>query len=381
MLNNKIISYIYQKIFHEEYLIEQLLKLSIGNCTKIDVIRLFKIKQNWVKVMRLIKENQLENIIYQTIYKNHLEKYIPQDILKKINIDNLIMQYLISLQKKEFEGIIINFSKKKIDFLVMKTFLYKKSLQLNTISKIRNDLDLLIPIHQFKKAAKLLFYLGYKYYPDHYEKKGKSSIEEIDFYIPQSQEIFKKNKISIELHTTIVDTFDYFKETFNLHDNQIITEYLYKDHIYVNKNPPHIKVFSPTSLLISLFLHSFIQHNFQSSSSLYEAFVIYKKYNKEIDWQKIEKLMLVWKLEQYFIIYVILLHDFFSGQYDKNISTYLHNYHKKLSFKDKIIYSYLRYKLLHPSKFLVIGEKEKEWTRAIISNKVLRLIMSKIRDD
>ena len=100
MLNNKIISYIYQNIFHEEYLIEQLLQLSIGNCTKIDVIRQFKIRQNWGKVMRLIKENQLENIIYQTIYKNHFEKYIPQDILKKINVDNLVMQYIISLQKK-----------------------------------------------------------------------------------------------------------------------------------------------------------------------------------------------------------------------------------------------------------------------------------------
>ena len=83
MLNNKIISYIYQNIFHEEYLIEQLLQLSIGNCTKIDVIRQFKIRQNWGKVMRLIKENQLENIIYQTYIKIILKNIFLKIFLKK----------------------------------------------------------------------------------------------------------------------------------------------------------------------------------------------------------------------------------------------------------------------------------------------------------
>lgn len=375
----------YKHFFPEQYLIEILCKATSTNTSinKKEIIQLTQRKSfSWQKLISLIRANHLSKIILDFINIHNLGSYFPSSFIKQINLDQLKIEYFYNYHIKQSSLILRNLLKNRIEFVVMKTYPFNDILFNKQPYKIYCDLDILIPIHHFKKTANILLKNGYKYFPSHRNRKGSNYIPFIDFYCPKTQEVFKKNGHQVELHTTIVDNFFFDIKILNEKTNQYITNTFFFNSKTKAFRNLKIKAFTPSDLVISLFLHSFFQHNLQSGVTYYEFFLIFKKLRKVIQWDYIIKFIKRIKMEPYFLWFLYLFNDLYPNTLPSKINRSVKNYKQSLKVQHKLLFLYMKYKIFHPTKFLLnpAKEKEKELCWSIIDNQLLKLIGSKIRN-
>ncbi len=381
MITKTLLNYFHQKLFPEERLIEMLCSFNITNNPTQEKINTYLIthKINWGKFENLVIHNQLIPSILDCFNDRNLKSSFPLEIRQKLEYHYLSIQYIAQFQHKQFSTILTKLAEYKLDFLVMKAYLFDKQLFKGKYYRARCDLDLLVPVNQFEGISTYLFDIGFKHFHDHYTKEGKSNISSGNFYLPLSQEIFKKKDLLVEIHSSVVDIFDFLHPVLDKETVRYITNKLYLNAKTRIINGKKIKVFSNPDLLLSLFLHNFFQHNLQLGIRFQESALITMKLINNSDWDYIIKFVTSIKMKAYFIWYLYLLNDIYPDIFRSKIKIEINKLEKKLQFQQKILLFFMRYKIFHPTNFPqdAMKEKEKEWCWAIMSNTLLQLLFHK----
>lgn len=378
----KLLPFFYKQLFPEECLVELLCQLEICKKTGAEDAASFSQKKiHWSRFLELLKNNQLllSSLIDRIFIE--LKPHLPRRFQKELIKYQLIISYTIQQQNKEYLSMIKKLAKSELDFVVMKTYQYSRELSGLQEFRMRSDLDLLIPIYEFKKATQLLLAEKYQYFPSHSSKAGLNTFPMINFHPPKTQEIFKRKNYTIELHTTIVDNFYFYIKPIDEKTNRLITHQLYEGSQEIFTKKQKIKRFLPTELFISLFLHSFFQHNLQGGITFYEFALVIKKFQKRIKWKQLIFFMKKIKMQKYFFWFLLLLDSLYPNILPPYILKKIRKYEKGLKFKHDLLFFYMRYKIFHPTNFLDDRrELEKEWCWAILDNKLLKLILHKIKN-
>lgn len=324
------------------------------------------------RLEQLIKTNKLEKLVLKIIQELQLSDFLHKGLEKSLVKKGMVIEVIFNRRFKDSLKIMSSLAKARCDFVVLKTYLFRQKYFDGEAHKIVADLDLLVPVREFSKAYKVLLQDDYRYIPNLISLDKPGSISNVAFYAPKDQEFFVKGKYIVELHSTIVDTFDFYsiKKFFNKEINTRITQELFEKIEYVEVNGLRLKVFLPNQLFISLFLHTFLQHDFQGSISFYEAAVTIRK--EKIDWKYVEFFIKKYRLTPFFEWYMCLLDDLFPYLLDKNLKRKIENYKRKFSLKQNLLFYFMRYKIFNPTNYLTNPErlKEKDWTWAIIGGKL-----------
>lgn len=377
---------IFKRIFREEHLLQLMCQAHMNpddferNKTALSLSHW---RVNWEKLVKLTWINNLQTIVLEVLKFHSLMKYLPLNHQKKlIRMDIFTRLYHASHLKKS-QIILKNMLKRNINFVVMKTYSLNQELFEGTSIKIPLDLDLMIPIREFKKSSIILLESNYEYLPNHKSKKGSRYISNLDFYAPRSQEIFKKGKHTIELHATITDTPGFsIGPVITDSSNQSITQKLFSGTRKVSFQKIKVKVFKPNQLLISLFLHSFIQHNLQSGISFYEFAKVIQVYKKDLDWSYVDEFMEKYGLIPYFNWFLYLFNDLYPHILPDTVVKRLSEYERSLKPQHLLLFLYMKYKIFHPTNFARAHSKEiqKELCWAVMDNRFLKLGLQKAKN-
>jgi hypothetical protein len=384
MLNKYIQLYIQNTFFVEERLLNKICLLHLNKKASKGVINrlLINSKINWARFFNLLEKNRLQVVAYKTIKDCKLEAEFPKELIEKLLKSYLEIQMLSIKHQLQSKRVLIALNRGKLNYLVMKPYFLYERLYKNEFYKIPADLDLLLPVAQFQPAFSILKDLNYNYYAEINDKKPSSNIPGDLFYNPKSQEIFKKKAHMVELHTKIVDTFHFLPEPLISADkNATITHELFSRGKRTNFKGVTIKAFSLNDLLISMFLHSLIQHNAQISLSLHEWLKILLEFEHKIDWNYILTFIKKYKLEKHFLYYLSLTDTLYPKTLPQKIGKKVQIYNKQLNMFQKILLKFMCYKVFNPTYFAqdIRKEKEKEWFWAIIANNFGGLLFNKVK--
>jgi len=167
----------YIKYFPEERLLEMLCGYSLCQRPTKKLINQYLLNQriNWKEFTDLVINNHLIPIVIDYFNNSRGINLIPSFTRQKLEHYYLTIQYINKFQNQQFFSILSALSELKIDFLVMKGYLFDNQLFKKEYYRARCDLDLLVPMSQFEKISVYLLQTGFRYYHDHYEKKGKKS--------------------------------------------------------------------------------------------------------------------------------------------------------------------------------------------------------------
>ena len=372
----------YIKYFPEERLLEMLCGYSLCQRPTKKLINQYLLNQriNWKEFTDLVINNHLIPIVIDYFNNSRGINLIPSFTRQKLEHYYLTIQYINKFQNQQFFSILSALSELKIDFLVMKGYLFDNQLFKKEYYRARCDLDLLVPMSQFEKISVYLLQTGFRYYHDHYEKKGKKSFRSGPFYKPNTQEIFKKKGLLVEIHTSIVDYLPLIQPALDEKTIMNITNYFFSHAQLKTINGYKIKVFSDRDLLLSSFLHNLIQHNLQLGIRLHESAQIIRKLINQNDWIHIWKFISWINLTMDFTWFLHLLFIIYPSLFSFEIKRIVNKHEEKLCFYQLLVFYFMRYKVFHPTNFPqnTSKEKEKEWCWAIIDKKVLSLFAQKI---
>lgn len=384
---NLNLDHFYNNLFQEELLLKKLCSLNIReNTTEYEKVRDQIIEKsiniNWRKFIKLVQINRLQTVILETLESYKFTELLPLKIQRELVKLSFSTRLYCSDHLSETKKILKAFNKESISFVVMKTYALSDSLFGVGRYKTSIDIDILVPVDEFKKAAFILLRSGYKYFEKHSSLSGLSKLPYGDFFLPKNQEIFKKANHDVELHTTIVDTFYFLpKPILSERDNRKATDELCKSAEYVSFQGLKVRAFAPTQLFLSLFLHSFFQHNLQFAITYYECAVIILKFDKNLDWNWIFDFVKRYELKPYFLWFLCIFNDLYPGMLPKKIALKVNKYQGSFGTKHKVAFFYTKCKVFHPTNFLKdpLKEREKEWLWAIINNNLTKVFFLKLR--
>lgn len=376
--------FFYNNLFPGEHLLEQLCRLSFfsnknthyhNNIPKIKGI-------NWYRFFHLVRHNKLQVVVAKTFSLDQVKSLIPDFIYKKIVLDRLLIQFYEEKQQKEFYQLLKKIGNSNLNIVVMKTFVYLPEILTDTL-KVHCDLDLLVPTNSFKGVVSLLSQLGYKYVFDSSRADKKfSSSHSVDFYLPKSQEVFKKNGYTVELHATVVDSFPFLLNSLDLEKNQRMTQELYNNSVKTSYKDLIVKAFSPSAVILNFFLHSFFQHNLQSALTFYEFAHLIKTFGKKIDWNFVMLFTKKYDLQPYFLWFLCLFNELYPHTLPFRIQKKVNKYKNSLQILQLFLFYYMKYKIFNHTNFFGNYEKErqKEWAWTIINKNLLKFIYLKIKN-
>jgi hypothetical protein len=332
---------------------------------------------DWEKFIRIIRQNQLQTVYKAVLDSLHSHGKIPDIIYKQLVVDQLVVTHQASLQKKEFIHVVKTLSRARVHFLVMKTFLYSTRLFGKNPLKISCDLDLLIPVNEFQRISALLIHDGYVWYENHHRKH--TVVDYInDFYIPREEEIFQKGAYEIELHTTIVDTYSF--ESLALSDKNCrrLTQELFNSAVKINYLGLGVYTFSPTDLVISLFLHSYYQHNFIGLLRYYEVAKLIQHYSGSIRWSRIFSIIEKYNLTIYFLWYLSFFTALFPSALPQHVTQRVTAFQEKLTGFQLIIYYFMLHKVFYPNN--EFSDKQKGVIWAMMGRKFGQYVISALQN-
>ncbi len=318
--------------------------------------------RRWENIIDIIRQNQLQIILYDIIIQ---DDSVPQDIKRKLIGDHLTIIHQIREQEREFLHILRRMNTSGVRYAVMKTFVMAKTLFQHPI-KASCDLDILVPIADFQKAATVLLESGYQRFRDH-ATPDFITRPTGDFYIPLGEEIFKKGTLTVELHTTLVDTIAFPSRILNEQLNRRLTQELYAHtavHLY---RGVRVRIFDPSSLFLGLFIHTLYQHNYQSLLRYYEAARLLWVSGEAIDWIYILNVIKRYRWAAYFFWYLSLLNDFFPEVLPNKIRMLTRKYMQSLSLTQLMFYAVLKRQAFHP-KDGEFNDNQKRLCWVIIDN-------------
>ena len=288
----------------------------------------------------------------------------PKEFFQEIIADQIAIQLFSTIKKRVVVKIIKLFTRAGVRFVVMKTLPYENSLFRSPI-KISGDLDILLPVSEFYQAAQILMHEGYKLYINHEDIDRFSSPTEPS-YIPKGEEIFKKGSLTVELHTTIVDTLSFSSQRLSEQSNRNIT-----NELYVQKRPMvyggiRCYAFSPTALFINLFLHCFYQNNYQSVIRYIEAARLLRIFSRTIDWNYIWTFIHKYQFTDNFVWYLSLLEDLIPQSLPENEIETIKQAKLRWSPLQWVGYPVIKRLLFHPHDFCYT-QYQKKLTWVIIN--------------
>lgn len=384
MIIQSFLNALFKKMYREKYIIQLLCHahLKKDKSKKKETTQLLESHNfNWKTFIQLVHNNKLYKVVVETLEYLSLSEKIPNQIYKKILKGAFTADLYSSKHAKETTTILKDIYAHNLKAVVMKSYAMTQFIFETTGFKTTLDVDLLISIYDFKKVSKILLQQDYLYFQDHHTKRGTEAIPNPDFYHPKSQEIFKKGTHTIELHTTIVDTFDWFAlPIINQEKNKAVTQELFSKTQEIQFQDIKALVFSPEALVISLFLHMLFQHNLQIGISHYEFAKIITILKSRLNWKYIHRFTEKYNLAPYFLWFLLLLESQYPQILPKQTSLKVSQFNDKLKIHHRLLLFYMKKKILNPTKFLegINKEREKEWCWAIIGNNLKRTILRKI---
>lgn len=327
--------------------------------------------RRWEKILDIIRQNQLQIILYDVIIQ---DDSIPQDIKRKLIGDYLTVTHQIREQEREFLHILRRMNTGEVRHVVMKTFPVAKQLFQAPI-KASCDLDILVPIADFQKAATVLLESGYQRFIDH-ATPDATTHPTGDFYLPLGEEIFKKGPFTVELHTTLVDTIAFPSRILNEGLNRQLTQELYLRTSARSYKRVYVRTFDPSSLFLSLFMHTLYQHNYQSLLRYYEAARLLWVSGGAIDWTYVQDVIKRYRWSSYFFWYLCLLNDFFPEVLPNKIRALTRKHMQSLRPMQLVLYAILKRQAFHP-KDGEFNDSQKRLCWAIIDNNFFSSLLGK----
>jgi len=377
----KLLEYLFQKTYPEIYILRALLArtFKINSAGENPSRSNFQITFNNNKLLKIVTENKLNHIILELCNRDKVVENLFRDLLPELNKNEIADILLFKRHQTLSVKIMSILTKNACDFVVMKTYLLKKDLYNNQTIKITADLDLLVPLKEFNKISSILIREGYKHLPVKKGTKGAGPAIFSPFYQPKTQESFQKNNHIIEVHTVVVDTFKFlaYKE-FNRRINEKLSDQLYRGTRYIRLGANRVKVFRSEDLLISLFLHSFFQHNMQIVISYYEVASVLSK--NKLDWNYLEKIVRNYSLDAFFWWYMSILDELFPNVCNIIVKKKIRDFRHSFSLSQKFFFKYMGYKIFMPSRFRKSPnkEQEKELYWSIIRNNLFSVLIQRI---
>lgn len=337
---------IYKSLFPDEYCMEYLLQIRNGKQIHKTSPHIEFKNIHWEKIFSLIRQNSIQTIFNTKIYKT----IMPRDIYFRIAGDLFYNDKYSISQNKEFNNVLTKLHNAHVNFLVMKTYLQSNQLFGKQAHKIYLDLDILMPISEFRKSSQILLQDGYHWFSNHSDKHAPDDYL-TDFHIPKQEEIFKKNMYDIEIHTKLLNTESFNSTVLSQWQNRQLTQKLFDNSINVPYAGMTIKTFSPTSMLMNLFLHHFYQHNYQGVIRFYEFAKLIDVSGDNIKWENIIHLLDKYYLQSYFLWYLCLLENLFPLKLPAFIIKKVTSFKKKFSILQLIIFFGMRYLIFHSRDF------------------------------
>lgn len=304
---------------------------------------------NWQRLLKLIRQNRLQVVCKDSFNSQVFQSVAPKEFSGQIVTDQIAIQLFSTIKKRVVTKIIKLFTRVGVRFIVMKTLPYENVLFRSPI-KISGDLDILLPISEFYQAAQILLREGYKLYINHEEVDRFSSPTEPS-YIPKGEEIFKKGSLTVELHTTIVDTLSFSSQRLTEQSNRTITNELYAKKRTVVYGGIRCYAFSPTALFIHLFLHCFYQNNYQSVVRYIETARLLQIFSHTIDWNYIWSFVHKYQFTDNFVWYLLLLEDLIPQSLPKTELEKIKQARLLWSPLQRVIYPIMKRLLFHPQDF------------------------------
>lgn len=375
----------YKILCPEEYLINLLCQYSLKPGQNSKDLIISYIKKGNLDLKRFVKiviTNKLSSPILETLRKVKMLEKFPKAVKKTLIKEVLITKFLDKKQKENSRSVLKNLLDNHSSFVVMKY--YSRSSAQTEEASIRKheDIDLLIPVNEFRSVSELLLSKGYLYYPECKPFDGLKFIPDGDFYLPDSEELFIKEHHNIELHLKIIDVFGYYPPLIPSKSDVVnITQELFNSAKPFEFLDIKVKTFPPTQIFLSLFLHSFFHHNMQSRVDFYETSIMLDKLRSEIDWNYIFKFVERFNLKQYFLWYSSFLNDLQPGIIPDKFLKIILRYRKSFKVHQHFLYWLLKYKVFHPTKSFENPKRRFEYELywAVIKGKLIRLILHKMR--
>ena len=332
---------------------------------------------NWERFVRILCQNQLELLLHKNISQNQLFKNIPQQTQKQLIALYLTETRIARSKSDEFTRIIKKLNHLHIPYVLMKTFGYTIKLFHSAIPKLYSDLDILIQVKNFAHTRVLLEKEGYNLYLTHTEKAVQQQ-NFSDFYTPKGEEIFRKKEFEIELHTTVARTLSIDSRVLSDISLRSLTQEFYKDTQNTTYQKQNIRVFSPTSLFVTQFIHLFFQHNYQGIMRYCELAKIMTSFYDKINWSFVLILLEKYKLRSYFRWFLFLLNDIFPSTVPAILMKEFSIKNKHLNIVEFILYRFIKYQMFHPGDF-EYSDKQKEIVWAVIDRRLIRYFLHPIR--
>lgn len=304
---------------------------------------------NWQRLLSLIRQNRLQVLCKDSFNSQVLQSVAPKTFLQQIISDQIAIQLISTEKKRGVTKAIKLFTEADVRFVVMKTLPYENALFRSPI-KIFGDLDILLPISEFYRATQILLHEGYKLYINHQDVDLFSSPTE-PTYIPKGEEIFKKGTLTVELHTTLVDTLSFSSQRLSEQSNRNITNELFARRRTLIYGGTRCYAFTPTALCINLFLHCFYQNNYQSVVRYIETAKVLRVFSHTIDWNYIWSFVHKYQFTDNFVWFLLLLEEIIPQSLPQNEQETLQ--HAKLLWSplQRVVYLVMKRLLFHPQDF------------------------------
>lgn len=218
-------------------------------------------------------------------------KLYKKDILGKIELSHLYLTQS-AVYLRELERLSEAFGKNKIEYVILKGLPVHIFVNHNPPERLYLDVDLLISPSSQKRAAAILFKLGYK--------KRKAELFGKKVKLPSQVTFLKRTKpfaVSIDLHLEPALGSTKFSQINILLPNlKPFNKYLFEEKVMVTANGYSFPVLSKEALFVYLCLH-FFHHNFTGIHRLELINDLVR--NKKLNWRKISKVLVKNRLRNF----------------------------------------------------------------------------------
>jgi hypothetical protein len=341
--------FMFTKLFPHEANILRLARYALEHTTKKRHGRIpFRIAPLDGTILDLLIENQLLVVVGESLsHDKRLSSLLSSPFVERY----MEAQLFIQTQMREYTRVLKRLYTKNVSFIVLKALPYM-SAQKQAFHKEVCDIDLLVHVSDFRKAAHILHAFDYARIEDH----GESSIDNASvlapYYVPAQEEIFYRHPFSVELHTTVVHT-DWFSNRY--FDAAAARSWTHEMAQYTEKTRfcgVNVVALDATRVFMNLFIHTAYHHNFQSVIQFYEAAVLLRIKPREIDWSYCFRLSERYTVSTLLYWYLSILDWLFPSCLPPQISKRVYAYQSKWNLLQKFWFSIMKREVFHPKTHL-----------------------------
>jgi len=376
MLTMRPVNELYKKLFPYEHVLEQLCQNSLTKPSAPDINIDFPNQRTfWYKVVQLANENNLVGVFAPTFRTLRNQGILPWDVYNRTERDYVVVRLRALKQQAVFLDILSALKKRGLPCIVMKTFPLSHLLYPGGPIKVSRDLDVLVPVAGYHDTTSFLARRGFLFVPNPKNPTMTNTMPSNKYATPKSQQQFQKGECRIEIHTAIVDSYDFFSNVLTDEDVRKMTLELSSQTQMITAGNTRIAVFAPTTLFLSLFLHIFFQHNFRHAISYYEVARVLGVFEHKIQWNFVMAFIKKYGLVSYFYWFMSLFVVLFPRVIPIKLEQQIRSYRSSLSVLQRIAWYCARYNMFHSTPYPLnkLEHLEKKLTWATVDKKLVKL--------